>query len=218
METSLRDLHNERDSLQNGIELLTVARDNEQQRERKKTIKKQLDSWRRELRSNQQRISRLEELLGLEQPQQPPTAQGPLDVIVEETTETTVMTDEESESEATPLGGPTDEATTPVRETEQDMETEGEGGNSPVTPNEDDLLTGASAADVETGIASLHIDSPAKPRSDDDAATLKKQTRGETPCRAPPGSTGRVVCPAAPMRPNEDPAGTEKATHHTTYF
>ena len=32
-------------------------------------------------------------------------------VIVEETTETTVMTDEETKSEATPLGGPTDEAT-----------------------------------------------------------------------------------------------------------
>ena len=162
METSLRDLHEERDSLRNGIELLTSARDNEQQRERKKTIKKQLDSRRRELRSNQQHISRLEELLGLEQPQEPPTAQGPLDVIVEETTETTVMTDEETESEATPLGGPTDEATAPIRETEQDMETEGEGGNSPVTPNEDDLLT---------GIASLHVDSPAKPRGDDDATT-----------------------------------------------
>ena len=49
------------------------------------------------------------------------------------------------------------------------METGGEGGNSPVTPNEDALLTGA--ADVETGIASLHVDSPAKPRGDDDAAT-----------------------------------------------
>ena len=41
-----------------------------------------------------------------------------------------------------PLKGPYDEATAPVRETEQDMETGGEGGNSPVTPNEDDLLTG----------------------------------------------------------------------------
>ena len=171
MEASLSDLHEERDSLRNGIELLASARDNEQQRERKKTIKKQLDTRRRELCSNQERISQLEELLGLEQPQEPPTAQGPLDVIVEETTETTVMTDEETESEATPLGGPTDEATAPVRETEQDMETEGEGGNSPVTPNEDDLLTGAGAADVETGIASLHVDSPAKPRGDGDAAT-----------------------------------------------
>ena len=171
MEASLRDLHKERDSLRNGIELLTSARDNEQQRERKKTIKKQLDSRRRELRSNQRRISQLEELLGLEQPQEPPTAQGPLDVIVEETTETTVMTDEETESEATPLGGPTDEATAPIRGMEQDMETEGEGRNSPVTPNEDDLLMGAGAADVETGIASLHVDSPAKPRGDDDAAT-----------------------------------------------
>ena len=171
LEASLRDLHDERDSLQNGIELLTAALENEQQRERKKTIKKQLDSRRRELCSNLRRISRLEGLLGLEQPQQPPTAQGPLDVIVEETTETTVMIDEESESEATPLGGPTDEATAPVRETEQDMETGGEGGNSPVTPNEDDLLTGAGAADVETGIASLHVDSPAKPRGDDDTAT-----------------------------------------------
>ena len=35
METSLRDLHDERDSLRNGIKLLTSARDNEQQRERK---------------------------------------------------------------------------------------------------------------------------------------------------------------------------------------
>ena len=171
MEASLRDLHDKRDSLRNGIELLASARDNEQQRERKKTIKKQLDTRRRELRSNQERISRLEELLGLEQPQEPPTAQGPLDVIVEETTEMTVMTDEETESEATPLGDPTGDATAPVRETEQDMETEGDGGNSPVTPNEDDLLTGAGAADVETGIASLHVDSPAKPRGDGDAAT-----------------------------------------------
>ena len=171
LEASLRDLHNERDSIQNGIKLLTAALENERQRERKKAIKKQLDSQRRELHSNQRHISRVEGLLGLEPPQQPPTSPGSLDVIVEETTEMTVMTDEESESEATPLGGPTDEATAPVRETEQDMETEAEGGNSPVTPNEDDLLTGAGAADVETGIASLHVDSPAKPRGDDDAAT-----------------------------------------------
>ena len=79
------------------------------------------------------------------------------------------MADEESQ--ATPTGGPTDDATAPVRETEQDMETEGDGGDSPVTPNEDDLLMGASAAEVETGIASLHVDSPAEPRGDDDAAT-----------------------------------------------
>ena len=171
MEASLRDLHEERDSLQNGIELLTSARDNEQLRERKKTRKKQLDTWRRELHSNQESISRLEELLGLEQPQEPPTAQGPLDVIVEETTETTVMTDEETESEATPLRGPTGDATAPVREMEQDMETEGDGGNSPVTPNEDDLLTGAGTANVEMGIASLHVNSPAKPGGDGDAAT-----------------------------------------------
>ena len=171
MEASLRDLHEERDSLRNEIELLASAQDNEQLRETKKTLKKRLDTWRRELRSNQERISRLEELLGLEQPQQPPTAQGPLDVIVEETTETTVMMDEETESEATPLGGPTGDATAPVREMEQDMETEGDGGNSPVTPNEDDLLTGAGTADVETGIASLHVNSPAKPGGDGDAAT-----------------------------------------------
>ena len=109
MEVSLRDLHDERDSLQNGIELLTSALDHEQQRERKKTIKKQLDTQRRELRSNQERISRLEELLGLEQPQEPPTAQGSLDVIVEETTETTVMADEETEDGSTlghTSGGP----------------------------------------------------------------------------------------------------------------
>ena len=171
MEISLRDLHEERDSLWNEIELLASARDNEQRREMKKTLKRRLDTRRRELHSNQERISRLEELLGLEQSREPPTAQGRLDVIVEETTEMTVMTVEEAESEATPLGGPTGDATAPVRETEQDMETEGDGGNSPVTPNEDDLLTGAGAADVEMGIASLHIDSPAKPGGDGDAAT-----------------------------------------------
>ena len=169
MEISLRDLHEERDSLQNEIELLARARDNEQRRETKKTLKRRLDTCRRELHSNQERISRLEELLGLEQPREPPTAQGRLDVIVEETTETTVMTAEEAESGATPPGGPTGDATAPVREMEQDMETEGPG--SLVTPNEDDLLTGAGAADVETGIASLHVDSPAKPGGDGDAAT-----------------------------------------------
>ena len=97
---------------------------------------------------------------------EPPTGQGRLDVIIEGTTETTVVTADEAESEATPPGGPRP-ANAP--ETEQDMETEGPG--SPVTPNEDDLLTGAGAADMETGIASLHVDSPDKPGGDGDAAT-----------------------------------------------
>ena len=171
MEISLRDLHEERDLLRNEIELLASARDNEQWREMKKTLKRRLDTRRRELHSNQERISWLEELLGLEQPREPPTAQGRLDVIVEETTETTVMMAEEAKSEATPLGGPTGDATAPVRETEQDMETEGDSGNSPVTPNEDDLFMGAGAADVEMGIASLHVNSPAKPGGDGDATT-----------------------------------------------
>ena len=169
MEISLRDLHEERDSLRNEIELLAHAWDNEQRRETKKTLKRWLDTRRRELHSNQERISRLEELLGLEQPREPPTGQGCLDVIIEETTEMTMMTAEEAESGATPPGGPTGDATAPVREMEQDMETEGPG--SPVTPNEDDLLMGAGAADVEMGIASLHVDSPDKPGGDGDATT-----------------------------------------------
>ena len=57
MEISLRDLHKERDSLQNEIELLARARDNEQRREMKKTLKRWLDTRRRELHSNQERIS-----------------------------------------------------------------------------------------------------------------------------------------------------------------
>ena len=105
----------------------------------------------------------------MEQSREPPTGQGRFDVIVEETTEMTVMMADEAESGTTPLGGPTRDANTPERETEQDMETEGPG--SPVTPNEDDLLTGASAADVEMGIASLHVDSPDRPGGDGDAAT-----------------------------------------------
>ena len=106
MEISLRDLHEERDSLQNEIELLAHARDNEQRREAKKTLKKRLDTSRRKLHSNQEHISRLEELLGLEQSWEPPTGQGRFDVIVEETTEMTVMTADEAESGATPPGGP----------------------------------------------------------------------------------------------------------------
>ena len=169
METSLRDLHKERDSLRNEIELLARTRDSEQRREMKKTLKKQLDTSRRELHSNQERISWLEELLGLEQSREPSTGQGHLDVIVEETTETTVMTADEGVSGATPPGGPTEGANTPQREAEQDMDTEGPG--SPVTPNEDDLLTGAATADVETVIASLHVDSPDRQGGDGDAAT-----------------------------------------------
>ena len=69
----------------------------------------------------------------------------------------------------TPPGSPTQDANASKRETEQDMETEGPG--SPVTPNEDDLLTGTGTADVETGIASLHVGSPDKPGGDGDAAT-----------------------------------------------
>ena len=105
MEISLRDLHEERDSLQNKIKLLAHARDNEQRRETKKTLKKRLDTSRRNLHSNQERISWLEELLGLGQSLEPPTGQGRLDVIVEDTTETTVATADEAESGATPPGG-----------------------------------------------------------------------------------------------------------------
>ena len=169
MEISLRDLHKERDSLQNEIELLAGARDNEQQREAKKTLKKRLDTSRRKIHSNQERISQLEELLGLVQSREPPTGQGRFDVIVEETTETTVVMADEAESGATPPGGPTRDANAPEREMEQDMETEGPG--SPVTPNEDDLLTGAGTADMETGIASLHVNLPDRPGGDGDAAT-----------------------------------------------
>ena len=111
MEVSLKDLHDERETLQSGIELLTSALDPGQPRERTKSIKKQLDARRKELRSNQECISRFEELLGLEQPQ----AQGSPDIIIEETTETTVMADEETESQATPLEGPTDGPAAPVR-------------------------------------------------------------------------------------------------------
>ena len=100
-----------------------------------------------------------------------PEAQSSPDVIIEETTEMTVMAEEETENQATPPEGQTEDAAAPARETEQDMETEGDGDDSPITPNEDDLLTGAGAAEVETGIASLHVDSPSKPRGDDDAAT-----------------------------------------------
>ena len=169
MEISLRDLREERDSLENEIGLWARARDNEQWREAKKTLKKRLDTSRRKLHSNKESISQLEELLGLQQSQEPPTGQGHLDVIIEETTEMTVVTADETESGATPPGGPTVDANIPERETEQDMETEGPG--SPVTPNKDDLLTGAGTADVETGIASLHVDSPDRPGGDGDAAT-----------------------------------------------
>ena len=101
MEISLRDLHEERDSLKNEIKLLAHAWDNEQRRETKKTLKKRLDTSRRELHSNQERISRLEELLGLEPSQDPPTGQGRFDVIVEETTKMTMTTADEAESGAT---------------------------------------------------------------------------------------------------------------------
>ena len=164
LETSLRDLHEERDSLRNEIEFLARTRDSEHRKETKKTLKKRLDTRRRELHSNLERISRLEELLGLVQSREPSTDQGPLDVIIEETTETTVMTADEAVSGATPPGGPTEGANA-----EQDMDTEGPG--SPVTANEDDLLTGAAATDVETGIASLHVDSPDRQGGDGDTTT-----------------------------------------------
>ena len=169
MEVPLRELREERDFLKNEISLLDGARDSEQRGETKKRLKKRLDTSRRKLQSTQERISRLEELLGEGQPQEPPVGQGSLDVIVEEVTETPVVTADEAEAGATPSGGPTQDANIPVRETEQAMETESPG--SPITPNEDDLLTGAGAADVETGIASLHVDSPNRPGGDGEAAT-----------------------------------------------
>ena len=169
MEVPLRELREERDFLKSEISFLDGARDNEQWGETKKWLKKWLDASRRKLQSTQERISRLEELLGVGQSQEPPTGQGSLDFIVEEVTEMAVVMADEADAGATPSGGPTQDANVPVRETEQAMETEGPG--SPVTPNEDDLLTGAGAADVETGIASLHVNSPNRPGGDSEAAT-----------------------------------------------
>ena len=65
MEISLRNLREERDSLENEIGLWAHAHDNEQWKEAKKTLKKRLDTSRRKLRSNKESISQLEELLGL---------------------------------------------------------------------------------------------------------------------------------------------------------
>ena len=107
MEVPLRELCEERDFLKNEISLLDGARDNEQWGETKKWLKKRLDASRRKLQSNQERISRLEELLGVARSQEPPTGQGPLDVIVEEVTKTSVVTAAEAEAGATPSGGPT---------------------------------------------------------------------------------------------------------------
>ena len=42
----------------------------------------------------------------------------------------------------------------------------------------------------------------------------KTDKRGDS-LQGAPGSTGKVVRPAAPRKLNEDPAGTEEATHHT---
>ena len=106
MEVPLRELCEERDFLKNEISLLDGARDNEQWGETKKRLKKRLDASRRKLQSNQERISQLEELLGVARSQEPPTGQGPLDVIVEEVTETSMVTAAEADAGATPSGAP----------------------------------------------------------------------------------------------------------------
>ena len=51
-----------------------------------------------------------------------------------------------------PVAGP------PEGEPEQDMETE--SPTSPVSPNEDDLLSGAAVVGVEAGLASLRVTFP----------------------------------------------------------
>ena len=130
--------------------------DREPNKEAKKPLKKRLDLKRRELRSLENRISEQELLLGHRRSGDastvPPNQVDP-DVIVEsEMVETAeqgdALSDSASQESAVCL---------PEGEREQPMETNPPA--SPVSPNEDDLLTGAAAAGVEVGLASLWVTS-----------------------------------------------------------
>ena len=111
----------------------------------------------------------MEELLGLEQPRDPteaPPDQGNLDVVIKETIKETIG---EAGNGTTPSGGLNPAANTSEGESEQAMETE--GPVSPVSSNEDDLLTGTTTTDVEADMTSLHVTSPERQGDNEGAAT-----------------------------------------------
>ena len=158
IEGSLRELVGQCEELQEAVEFLTQSQDRESNKETKKSLKKRLDSMRKELHSLESQISEKEFLLGHkgsgDTTMAPP--QRHLDVIVEGKT-VEIVGEGDAQSE-----GATPESTANPPEGEQEQEPmETNPLASPVSPTEDNLLTGATAATtgVETELASFWVTS-----------------------------------------------------------
>ena len=154
--SSLQELLRQREELWQAVEYLVQSRDREPNKEAKKSLKKRLDSTRKELRSLESQISQQELLLGHRRSGDaamvPPHGTD-LDVIVESET-VKIVEGGDTQSEGT-----TQESTTGPPEGEQEQPMETNPLDSPVSPNEDDLLTGTAAAGVEMELASLRVTS-----------------------------------------------------------
>ena len=137
------------------IEFLAESRDWEPNKEAKKPLKKRLDLRRRELQTVEDFLSQQEHLLGLRGRQD--------SSLVSSRTDPDVIVESEMvknmEAGVAPSWSTTQESMAGPPEGEPDQAMETEPRVSPMSANEDDLLSGATAAGVEVGLASLWVTS-----------------------------------------------------------
>ena len=164
-ESSLDDLWGHCAQILGELDDLIRAHGEESNKSSQKRIKKEIDLRRKDLESLRMAISHHESNLGQDQPEDiVPSDDGLSDHGVEEATEAEMAT--ALEADDTPSGSAATQFSDPppaegqACAMEVDDEDSGPSPASPVSPADDDLLTGGGAVGVEADLAHLMVSSP----------------------------------------------------------
>ena len=168
VESSLDDLQGHRAQLRGELDNLTEARREESDKSSRKRIKKEIDLRWKDLESLRVAISHHESSLGRGQPQDITTSDddssdhGAGDAAKAEMAIAPVANDTPSGSATTQSSDPP-----PAKGQTHAMEVDDKDGGpppaSPISPGEDDLLTGGGAVGVEGEMTNLKVSSPKGP-------------------------------------------------------
>ena len=179
VERSLNDLQGHHGRIRGELDNLIEARRTEMIKSSQKRIKKEMDLRQKDLKSLNVAISHHESNLGMVWDQLEETAisdddlsdHGARDPAEAEMATTPVADDAPSGSTPTQSSDPP-----PAEEQTPAMEVDNEDGGpppaSPVSPGEDDLLTGGGAVGVEGEMANLKVSSPRGPNGGGEDASI----------------------------------------------
>ena len=146
------------DDLKYEIESLSQTHEREEDKRTKKTLKRKLDQRRRDLRRVETSMFHQQHLLG-QAKSQSKEAQSSDDDRSDDATEADMITAQVADDAPSASTTHKSASAPPGEEQGQVMDVDQPPG-SPVSPNEDDLLTGGTDAGVEGRMANLMVSTP----------------------------------------------------------